>query len=56
MGTGPRPAAGRRGGYDLSLTELLDGGPHRFVVEVASERGAEILDEIGAGAGTGRGA
>jgi ferredoxin len=49
MGTGPRPEQGRGAPYDLSLTELLDAGPHRFVVEVGSERGAELLDEIGAG-------
>ncbi|MBO0846640.1 MAG: 4Fe-4S dicluster domain-containing protein [Nocardioides sp.] len=49
MGTGPRPEQGRGAPYDLSLTELLNGGPHRFVVEVASERGADVLDEIGAG-------
>jgi ferredoxin len=49
MGTGPRPEQGRGAPYDLSLTELLDEGAHRFVVEVGSERGAEVLDEIGAG-------
>lgn len=49
METGPRPEQGRGAPYDLSLTELLDAGPHRFVVEVGSERGAEILDELGAG-------
>jgi len=38
MGTGPRA----EDGYDLALTELLDGG-HRFLVEVGSERGAEVL-------------
>ncbi|MCS7007769.1 MAG: 4Fe-4S dicluster domain-containing protein [Thermoleophilia bacterium] len=38
MGTGPRAA----GGYDLALTELLEGG-HRFVCEVGSERGTELL-------------
>ncbi|HZL02395.1 MAG TPA: 4Fe-4S dicluster domain-containing protein, partial [Cellulomonas sp.] len=42
MGTGPRPDAG----YDLALTELLDGGPHRFLVEVGTPRGAEVLDEV----------
>jgi ferredoxin len=41
MGTGPRSD----GGYDLALTEILDGG-HRFVVEVGSERGADILKEL----------
>ena len=38
MGTGPKAEAG----YDLALTELLDG-EHRFLVEVGSERGAEVL-------------
>jgi ferredoxin len=38
MGTGPRVEAG----YDLALTELLDGG-HRFLVDVGSERGGEVL-------------
>lgn len=47
MGTGPRPEPGRGAPFDLSLTELLEGG-HRFVVEVGSDRGAELLDEVGA--------
>ena len=42
MGTGPRPDTG----YDLALTELLDGGPHRFLVEVGTPRGAEVLEEV----------
>jgi sulfhydrogenase subunit beta (sulfur reductase) len=42
MGTGPRAETG----FDLALTELLDGGDHRFFVEVGSERGAEVLDEL----------
>ena len=29
--------------FDLCLTELLDGG-HRFLVEVGSDRGADLLD------------
>jgi ferredoxin len=41
MGTGPRADRG----YDLALTELLDG-EHRFLVEVGSERGAEFLREL----------
>ena len=41
MGTGPKAAAG----YDLALTELLDG-EHRFLVEAGSERGAEVLAEL----------
>ena len=40
-GGGPHAAAG----YDLALTELLDGG-HRFLVEVGSPRGAEVLGEV----------
>lgn len=39
MDTGPRA----RSGFDLALTELLDGGEHRFVIEVGTDRGAEIL-------------
>ena len=39
MGTGPRPDAG----FDLSLTELVQPGRHRFVVRVGSERGAQVL-------------
>jgi ferredoxin len=46
MGTGPRPEGGPDARFDLSLTELLNGGIHRFVVEVGSEVGAEILAEI----------
>jgi sulfhydrogenase subunit beta (sulfur reductase) len=41
MGTGPKADAG----YDLALTEILDG-THRFLVEVGSERGAELLGEL----------
>lgn len=39
MGTGPRAD----GGFDLALTEFNDGSQHFFVVEVGSERGAEVL-------------
>jgi len=53
METGPKA----KSGFDLALTELLDegvppvdqllgGGGHRFLVEVGSERGAEVLAEI----------
>ncbi len=41
MGTGPKAEAG----YDLALTEILDG-EHRLLVEVGSERGAEVLAEL----------
>lgn len=45
MGTGPRPGAGSgpAAPYDLAMTEVLDEQGHRFVVDVASERGAEVL-------------
>jgi sulfhydrogenase subunit beta (sulfur reductase) len=48
MGTGPAPSAVDGARYDLALTELLadDAGSHRFVVEVGSERGAEILADV----------
>lgn len=42
MGTGPRASDG----FDLALTELIDAGGHRFVVEAGSRRGAEILDDL----------
>jgi len=41
MGTGPKAEAG----YDLALTEILDDG-HRVLVEVGTERGAEVLREL----------
>ena len=31
-------------GYDLALTEILDG-EHRLLVEVGTERGADVLGE-----------
>ena len=42
MGTGPRVT----GGFDLALTEMLDDDGHRFLVEVGSERGADVLAEV----------
>ncbi len=42
METGPKATSG----FDLALTELLDG-EHRFLVEVGSERGGELLAEVG---------
>ena len=42
MKTGPRATFG----FDLALTELLD--PHRFVVEIGTERGAELAGRAGA--------
>jgi sulfhydrogenase subunit beta (sulfur reductase) len=43
MATGPRASVE----FDLALTELVGKGAHRFVVEVGSERGADILAELG---------
>ena len=42
MNTGPRVTQW----FDLALTELLEG-EHRFLVEVGTERGAEILARVG---------
>jgi sulfhydrogenase subunit beta (sulfur reductase) len=43
MGTGP----GAEGGaYDLALTELVDENGHRFLVEVGSQQGADLLRQI----------
>ena len=42
MGTGPRPETG----FDLSLTELLDGGDHRFVVSAGTDRGDALLASL----------
>ena len=44
MGTGPRPRPGQGAPYDLAMTEVLDDDGHRFLVEVASERGADLMD------------
>ena len=41
MGTGPKADSG----YDLALTELLDGR-HTFLVRAGSERGAAVLDRL----------
>jgi ferredoxin len=39
MGTGPEAGPG----YDLALTELASGAQHRFLVEVGSPAGAQVL-------------
>ena len=41
-GTGPRAEEG----FDLALTEQLDASGHWFLVEVGTEAGAAVLDEI----------
>ncbi len=42
MDTGPAAT----GGFDLALTELLDEGGHRFVVDVGSDAGRELLARL----------
>lgn len=42
MQTGPQATVG----YDLVLTELLDNGGHRFLVESGSDSGAELMQEF----------
>ncbi|MGP8267548.1 MAG: 4Fe-4S dicluster domain-containing protein [Beijerinckiaceae bacterium] len=42
MQTGPKA----RSGFDLALTELLEGNTHHFLVEVGSEAGAQLLGQV----------
>jgi ferredoxin len=42
MNTGPRATRG----FDLALTELCDDSDHCFVMEIGSERGAEVASEL----------
>ncbi|MEV5976667.1 4Fe-4S dicluster domain-containing protein [Streptomyces sp. NPDC052114] len=42
MGGGP----GADAGFDLALTEVIDGAGHRFVVRVGSAEGAEVLADV----------
>jgi ferredoxin len=42
MGTGPKAQQG----FDLALTELDPKGDHRFLLEVGSARGAQVLAEV----------
>ena len=42
LGTGPRAAAG----FDLALTEVLQGEEHFFVVEIGTMRGADLIREL----------
>jgi formate hydrogenlyase subunit 6/NADH:ubiquinone oxidoreductase subunit I len=42
MNTGPKVVSG----FDLALTEVLEGSRHYFVVEVGTNLGAEILREV----------
>jgi sulfhydrogenase subunit beta (sulfur reductase) len=42
METGPRA----KNGYDLALTELIDGQRHEFLVEAGSDAGAALLEGL----------
>ncbi len=42
MNTGPEVDSG----YDLVLTEVVDGDRHHFLIEPGSERGAEVLARL----------
>lgn len=42
MKTGPRATQG----FDLALTEIVDGSSHYFVGEIGSERGAEVMNAV----------
>ncbi|MGA7271225.1 MAG: 4Fe-4S dicluster domain-containing protein [Acidimicrobiia bacterium] len=42
MGTGPRCGSG----YDLVLTEIIEGDRHEFVVEAGTEAGEEVLSTL----------
>jgi ferredoxin len=42
MQTGPKAASG----FDLALTELLDHQTHAFVVEIGSDAGAALLEQV----------
>jgi len=49
MRTGPEVTHG----YDIVLTELLDGDRHTFLAQAGSERGAEVLADVPSEAATG---
>jgi sulfhydrogenase subunit beta (sulfur reductase) len=42
MNTGPKADAG----FDLALTELIDGNEHRFLIEIGSVSGSRLLSEL----------
>lgn len=42
MNTGPKAAAG----FDLALTEIMEGDRHYFVVEAGTEAGRKVLEQL----------
>ena len=49
MQAGPKAESG----FDLALTELMDGGRHEFLVEAGTSRGADVLAEVASRAADG---
>lgn len=43
---GGSPQAEQGAGYDIVLTEVLEGRRHEFIAEAGSERGAALLDHV----------
>jgi ferredoxin len=46
MGGGPRASSDSPAGYDLAMTERVDDGGHRYLVEVGSDAGQRVLDLV----------
>jgi sulfhydrogenase subunit beta (sulfur reductase) len=42
MGTGPKATFG----FDLALTEIVDGNKHQFVIEAATAKGIEVIEKF----------
>lgn len=42
MGTGPKAESG----FDLALTEIIEGGEHYFVVQIGTDLGKEVLSGL----------
>jgi ferredoxin len=42
MGTGPHAGAG----FDIAMTELTDGGEHRFIARAGTPAGAQVLSAV----------
>ena len=43
MGSGPKASSG----FDIALTELMEAGSHRFLAEIGTALGGELLSEVG---------
>jgi ferredoxin len=49
MKTGPRAQSG----FDLALTEIVEDGKHYFIVDIGSEKGAQVMRDLSAQPATG---